>query len=96
MSSAVMSPSGHVTCGRSVPSRLRFWYHAYSPQRSSWARYSDSDRARLLDEHASTVFEDQVRAQWPDAARYWESDVELDVPASLRHSATVPSLSAGP
>jgi AAA+ ATPase superfamily predicted ATPase len=57
---------------------LRFWFQVYSPHRSRWRTYRDADKTKLLDDHASTVFEDQLRARWPDAARFWEADVELD------------------
>jgi hypothetical protein len=36
-------------------------------------------RPHLLDDHTASVFEDQMRARWPGAARYWEADVELDL-----------------
>jgi hypothetical protein len=32
----------------------------------------------LIHDHASTVFEDFCRQQHPDAARYWEANVEFD------------------
>ena len=37
-----------------------------------------AEKRKLLDDHASTVFEDALRARWPGAARYWEADIELD------------------
>ena len=58
---------------------LRFWFQVYSPHRSRWRTYSTAARAKLLDDHASTVFEDAMRARWPDASRYWEGDLELDL-----------------
>ena len=58
---------------------LRFWFHVYSPHRSRWRTYGKAEKEKLLADHASTVFEDQVRALWPDASRYWEADVELDL-----------------
>lgn len=58
---------------------LRFWFRVYSPHRTRWSRYSLEERQKLLDDHASTVFEDRVRALWPDAARSWEAGVELDL-----------------
>lgn len=58
---------------------LRFWFHVYSPHRSRWRSYSDEQKTKLLDDHASTIFEDQLRAHWPGAARYWEGDAEFDL-----------------
>ena len=57
---------------------LRFWFRVFSPHRSRWATYGRAERARLLELHASAVFEDSLRALWPDAARYWEPGLELD------------------
>lgn len=58
---------------------LRFWFHVYSPHRSRWQTYSRAEQEKLLHDHASTVFEDQLRATWPEAGRYWDGTVELDV-----------------
>lgn len=58
---------------------LRFWYSVYSPHRSRWHTYPAAQRQKLVGDHAATIFEDRIRARWPDAQRYWESDVELDV-----------------
>lgn len=57
---------------------LRFWFRVYSPHRTRWYHYSLEEKQRLLREHASTVFEDFCRQQYPDAARYWEGDLEFD------------------
>lgn len=58
---------------------LRFWFRVYSPHRSRWRSYSVEEKRRLLHEHASTVFEDYCRGLFPDAARYWEGDLEFDL-----------------
>jgi AAA+ ATPase superfamily predicted ATPase len=58
---------------------LRFWFRVYSPHRSRWRTYSTEEKRRLLREHASTVFEDYCRGLFPDAARYWEGDLEFDL-----------------
>jgi AAA+ ATPase superfamily predicted ATPase len=57
---------------------LRFWFRVYSPHRTRWHRYSLRDKAKLLRDHASTVFEDFYRGLFPGARRYWESDLEFD------------------
>lgn len=57
---------------------LRFWFQVYSPYRTRWQTCHRGEREKLLHDHASTVFEDYCRQQHPDAARYWESDVEFD------------------
>ncbi len=58
---------------------LRFWFQVYSPHRTRWRTYSLAEKQKLVEDHASTVFEDRLRELWPDAARYWEADVELDI-----------------
>jgi AAA+ ATPase superfamily predicted ATPase len=58
---------------------LRFWFQVYSPHRSRWRTYGKAEKQKLLEGHASTVFEDQMRARWPGSSRYWEADAELDV-----------------
>jgi AAA+ ATPase superfamily predicted ATPase len=57
---------------------LRFWYQVYSPHRSRWRSYPAAERRRLLNQHASTVFEDHVRARHPGSRRYWEKAGEFD------------------
>ncbi len=57
---------------------LRFWFQVYSPHRTCWQSYPRSQREKLVHDHASTVFEDHCRARYPDAARYWERDLEFD------------------
>jgi uncharacterized protein len=58
---------------------LRFWFRVYSPHRSRWSSYPLAQRQKLLDDHASTVFEDCVRAAHPGAGRYWDATIELDL-----------------
>jgi AAA+ ATPase superfamily predicted ATPase len=57
---------------------LRFWFRVYSPHRTRWQHYSNAEKAMLLHEHASTVYEDFCRQRHPDASRYWEGDLEFD------------------
>ena len=57
---------------------LRFWFSTFSPHRTRWRNYSKTEKEKLLHDHASTVFEDLCREQYPDAGRYWEKDVEFD------------------
>ena len=57
---------------------LRFWFQVYSPHRTRWPTYAREEKEKLIHDHASTVFEDYCRARHPDAARYWEEDVEFD------------------
>lgn len=59
-----------------------------SPHRSRWRTYSTEAKRHLLREHASTVFEDYCRGLFPDAARYWEGDLEFDLVRSDPHSHT--------
>jgi AAA+ ATPase superfamily predicted ATPase len=58
---------------------LRFWFHVYSPHRTRWRTYAPAEKEKLLQDHASTVFEDQLRRLWPGSSRYWEAGVELDL-----------------
>jgi len=67
------------TLYRLLDPTIRFWFRVYSPHRTRWSRYSLADKKRLLDGHASTVFEDALRARFPGAARYWEAEAEFDV-----------------
>ena len=57
---------------------LRFWFRVFSPHRTRWHRYAPAEKARLLHEHAATVFEDFCRRRHPEAARYWEGNLEFD------------------
>lgn len=63
---------------RLIDPTLRFWFAVYSPHRSRWSTYSLEMKRKLLEDHASTVFEDCVRARWPSSARWWEADLEID------------------
>ncbi len=63
---------------------LRFWFRVYSPHRTRWASLSTPQKEQLVSQHAASVFEDQVRAFFPGAGRYWEPGVELDVVAEER------------
>ncbi len=67
------------TLYRLVDPMLRFWFRVYSPHRTRWATYGLAERQKLLEDHASTVFEEQLRARRPGAARYWEGSLELDL-----------------
>lgn len=58
---------------------LRFWYQVYSPHKSRWRSYSSAERTRLIDQHASSVFEDCVRSRHPEGRRYWERSGEFDM-----------------
>jgi uncharacterized protein len=68
---------------------LRFWFQVYSPHRSRWRTYGKAEKQKLLEDHASTVFEDQMRARWPGSSRYWEADVELDLVREQPHGLVV-------
>ncbi len=58
---------------------LRFWFRVYSPHRSRWRHYAAAEKRRLIHEHAATVFEDCWRRHHPEAARFWNAEVELDL-----------------
>lgn len=57
---------------------IRFWYSVYSPHRSRWQYYSESEKMKLLAGHVSTVFEDYCRERRNGAKRYWEKNCEFD------------------
>jgi hypothetical protein len=60
---------------------LRFWFRVYSPHQSRWRTYSAAQKRKFIHDHAASVFEDFCRQRHPDARRYWEGDVELDLVA---------------
>ena len=68
---------------------LRFWFQVYSPHRTRWQTYSRAEREKLIHNHAATVFEDYCRQQHPDAARYWEANVEFDYVRAEQECAVV-------
>jgi len=68
---------------------LRFWFRVFSPHRTRWRRYDATEKAGLLREHAATVFEDFCRSRHPDAARYWEGDLEFDFVRQKKHGRLV-------
>lgn len=63
---------------------LRFWYSVYSPHRSRWQYYTQSEKMKLLADHASTVFEDYCRERKKGARRYWEKNCEFDWVLEIR------------
>jgi hypothetical protein len=60
---------------------MRFWFRVFSPHQSRWRSYEQPFKAKLIHDHAATVFEDFCRIHFPGARRYWELDVELDLVA---------------
>ena len=68
---------------------MRFWFQVYSPHRTRWQTYSLEEKRKLIHDHASTVFEDYCRGHHPQAARYWEADVEFDYVRDERGRAVV-------
>jgi AAA+ ATPase superfamily predicted ATPase len=60
---------------------MRFWFRVYSPHRSLWRTYNREKKLKLIHDHASTAFEDAMRARFPGSARYWEKDLEIDLVA---------------
>ncbi len=60
---------------------MRFWFRVFSPHQSRWRTYAETEKRKLIHDHAATVFEDVCRARFPGAQRYWESSVELDLVA---------------
>ena len=68
---------------------MRFWFQVYSPHRTRWQSYSLAEKKKLIHDHASTVFEDYCRERHPQAARYWEANVEFDFVRDERGRAVV-------
>ena len=58
---------------------LRFWFSVYSPHRTRFARYGEAEKAELIHQHTSQVFEDHCRSLYPGASRYWDARSELDL-----------------
>lgn len=57
---------------------LSFWYGVYSPHRTRWENYPTSKKLKIIRDHASLMFERDVRAIYRDAARYWDANSEFD------------------
>lgn len=56
-----------------------FHYGVYSPHRSRWSIYEPATQQKLLNDHASLVFEETYRALFPSASRYFEgASLEID------------------
>lgn len=58
---------------------LRFWFSVYSPHRVRWNTYKDLEKMKLLEQHASTVFEDYCRSNNAGSGRYWDKNCEFDL-----------------
>lgn len=58
---------------------LLFWFGVYSPFRSRWVSLSAKEKRQLLNLHASRVFEQVIRTAIPEAHRYWDNRLELDL-----------------
>lgn len=57
---------------------MAFWYGTYSPHRSRWHLYSQLDKSKLIHDHASRILEKFYLSLFPDAAVYWENNLEFD------------------
>ncbi len=57
---------------------LSFWYGVYSPHRTRWQTYPKDKKLKLIRDHASLMFERDIRAIHRDAARYWDANAEFD------------------
>jgi len=53
------------TCYQIQDPAMRFCFHVYSPHRTRWHAYAKAEKEKLIHDHASTVFEDYCRAQYP-------------------------------
>lgn len=58
---------------------IRFWFRVYSPHRSTWRTFGRAEKLALLKTHAGSVFEDVCRGAHPEARRYWEKGLEIDM-----------------
>lgn len=56
---------------------LKFHSGVYTVHSSRWNRYTSEEKMKLLRDHASLVFEMEVRKKL-DAIRYWDKNVEVD------------------
>ena len=57
---------------------LQFWFGVFSPHRSRWTNYTKTEKEKLVYDHASKVFEFEIRKLIPESKRYWDSTVEFD------------------
>ena len=62
---------------------LKFWFYVFSPHRSRWHLYPDLKKTSLIEQHAALVLEQAYRDKFPDAANYWEKNIEFDC---VRHA----------
>jgi len=64
---------------RVVDPFVLFHYGVYSPHKSRWSIYKPATQQKLLNDHASMVFEESYRSLFPSASRYFEGgDIEID------------------
>ena len=64
---------------RVVDPFVLFHYGVYSPHKSRWSIYEAATQQKLLNDHASIVFEESYRSLFPSASRYYEGgDIEID------------------
>ena len=57
---------------------LSFYFNVFSPHRTRWDVYTEKEKEKLLNDHASKVFESYYRELFPSSSRYYESSIELD------------------
>jgi len=62
---------------------LSFYYGTLLPHQREWPVMGTAEKKRLIHEHASRQWEVFCREVFPGSARYWESDIELDIVAPL-------------
>lgn len=57
---------------------LAFYFNIFSPHRTRWDIYSEEEKRKLIDDHASKVFETSFRESYPSSSRYYEGHIEID------------------
>lgn len=60
---------------------LAFYYGSFLPFRSRWTQFTRKERLEVVHRHAAAQWELFCRQQYPDAGRYWEGQVEIDLVA---------------
>lgn len=61
---------------------LAFHFNVFSPHQTRWHTYSVEAQNKLIEDHASRIFESQYRGLFKDASRYFEANIEIDC---IRH-----------
>lgn len=63
---------------------LSFYYGSFLPSRSRWFQLNTREKEAVIHQHAASQWESLCRRLYPESARYWEKDLEIDLVAHDR------------